>query len=236
VPRFSRLRDVVDFVAASLISYYGYANSFSDGPCRHPNSEWLQRRFLSPPEFCRLRQHARGKQTTSRFSYMFFSSITTHYHQPCVSRFRSAAAPNSSLRSFALSFKLSISLWLVCRPEPSTERPVGPFPILFAPWLPEPVPFLLRLLALLLAELDKSPLLPPWPLGPISQLPLLAARPNPLLLVPLAVRPSLPSPSPPPPSWSDASVFGALNMPRRSLSTTVFSTKTVRLCVLVVGL
>jgi hypothetical protein len=37
VPRFFRLRDVVDFVAASLISYYGYANSFSDGSCRHPN-------------------------------------------------------------------------------------------------------------------------------------------------------------------------------------------------------
>jgi hypothetical protein len=38
VPRFSRLRDVVDFVAASLISYYEYANSFSNGSCRHPNS------------------------------------------------------------------------------------------------------------------------------------------------------------------------------------------------------
>ena len=37
MPRFSRLCDVVDFIAASLIPYYGYANSFSDGSFRHPN-------------------------------------------------------------------------------------------------------------------------------------------------------------------------------------------------------
>ena len=70
--RFSRLRDVVGFVAASLISYYGYANSFSDSSCRHPNSEWLQRRFLSPPKLCRSLSQARCKQFWVSFSQPLF--------------------------------------------------------------------------------------------------------------------------------------------------------------------
>ena len=102
MPRFSRLRDVVDFVAASLISYYGYGNSFSDGPCRHPNSEWLQRRFLSPPELCRSLSQARYTQfLVSLVDFLFFLSNNTSYHTVFV-----AAAPISSLRSFALSFQL----------------------------------------------------------------------------------------------------------------------------------
>ena len=38
MPRFSRLCDVVNFVAASLISYYRFANSFNDSSCRRPDS------------------------------------------------------------------------------------------------------------------------------------------------------------------------------------------------------
>jgi hypothetical protein len=94
---------VVDFVAVSLISYYGYANSFSDGPCRHPNSEWLQRRFLSPPELCRSLSQARYTQfLVSLVDFLFFLYNNTSYHTVFV-----AAAPLSSLRSFALSLHLN---------------------------------------------------------------------------------------------------------------------------------
>ena len=131
MPRFFRLRDVVDFVAASLISYYGYANSFSDGPCRHPNSEWLQRRFLSPPELCRSLSQARGKQTTSRFSIcFFFFSTATHTFRPCV-RFLIAFAlpplPSScSSRSFIyLNYQTVFRNGSYPNPSPASCGPEG---------------------------------------------------------------------------------------------------------------
>ena len=80
MPRFSRLRNVVDFVAASLISYYGYANNFSDGPCYHLNSEWLQQLFQSPPELCRSLSQARCKQLSVSFSQPLFFLNNMSYH------------------------------------------------------------------------------------------------------------------------------------------------------------
>ena len=80
--------------------------------------------------------------------------------------------------------------------ELSSERPVGPFPVLFAPWLVEPVPFPPRLPAPRLEEPETPPPLPPWPLGPKNLLPPLAARPSLLLLALLGLSLRLFPPAP----------------------------------------
>jgi hypothetical protein len=238
VPRFSRLHGVVDFVAASLISYYGYANSFSDGPCRHPNSEWLQRRFLSPPELCRSLSQARRKQLSVSFSYPLFFYNNTSYH----TMFFSLALPLLPLALLSVlllpSFLKFLSRWLVFGLELSTERPVGPFPILFALWLVEPIPFPPRLPVPQLEEPETPPPLPPWPLGPKNLLSPLAARPSLLLLALLGLSLRLLPPALLPRAqrfWVVDSASAAPSSQSRPRGTTVFSIKTVRKCVLAAG-
>ena len=160
MPRFSRLRDVVDFVAASLISYYGYANSFSDGSCRHPNSVACdsKREVNKPPVgflicFSLQPQHTiTNRVFPARFSVfalaLFYLSIDMARLQTRAQRHAALEASSSSVRSAARRARIVSSV------RPGAQRAKSPPAVRAAP-AAEPVadpPSLRRLLCLRCAK------------------------------------------------------------------------------------